>query len=315
MSKFLITGGAGFIGSNITESLVVGGDTVVVLDNFSTGKKENLAAVQDKITIIEGSITNLDACREAVKDVDYILHQAALASVPRSVKDPVVTNETNIAGTLNMLVAARDAGIKRFVYAASSSAYGDAPVEVKHEELPAAPLSPYAIQKYTGELYCKTFYDIYGLETVALRYFNVFGPRQDPKSQYAAVVPLFVTTILRGESPTIYGDGEQARDFTYIDNVVQANLCACSASSNAAGQVFNIACGAQTSINRLAAMIMEKVGKETTISYAPARTGDVKNSLANISKAEDLLGYRPVVFFQEGLEHTIAWYKTQASQA
>lgn len=309
MAKYLVTGGAGFIGSNLAEALVNKGHTVVVLDDFSNGKRENIAGFADRLTVIEGSITDLEVCHGAVSGVDYVLHQAALPSVPRSVADPVTTNAVNISGTLNMLVAARDAGVKRFVYAASSSAYGDAPVAVKTEDLPAAPLSPYAVQKHAGELYCQVFHRLYGLETVCLRYFNVFGPRQDPKSQYAAVVPLFVTAVLRGESPTIYGDGEQARDFTYIYNVIHANLLACEAPAEAAGQVFNTACGAQTSVNDLARLIMEILGREVPLNYQPARAGDVKNSLADVSKAERLLGYRPVLSFREGLEKTIAWYK------
>ena len=311
MSRYVITGGAGFIGSNLAEAILANGDAVVILDNFATGKPENIAHITDRVTLIEGSVTDPDACACAAHNADYILHQAALASVPRSVADPVATNEANIVGTLNMLVAARDAHVKRFVYAASSSAYGDAPVPVKTEDLPPAPLSPYAIQKFTGELYCKAFHDLYGLQTIALRYFNVFGPRQDPKSQYAAVVPLFVTTILAGQSPTIYGDGEQARDFTYIENVVQANLCACAAPSAAAGHVFNTACGAQTSVNDLAKMIMETLDTSVPINYAPPRPGDVKNSLADISKAERLLGYEPTVPFREGLQRAIEWYSNK----
>ncbi len=309
MAKYLVTGGAGFIGSNLAEALVNRGESVTVLDDFSNGKRENLAGFAERLTVIEGSITDLDTCHRAVAGVDYVLHQAALPSVPRSVADPVTTNAVNISGTLNMLVAARDAGVKRFVYAASSSAYGDAPVAVKNEDLPAAPLSPYAVQKHAGELYCQVFHRLHGLETVCLRYFNIFGLRQDPKSQYAAVVPLFVTAVLRGESPTIYGDGEQARDFTYINNVVHANLLACEAPAEAAGQVFNTACGAQTSVNELARLVMEILGTTVPLNYLPARAGDVKNSLADVSKAQRLLGYTPIVPFREGLEKTVAWYK------
>lgn len=313
MSRFLITGGAGFIGSNLAAAIAAKGDSVVILDNFATGKQENLKSLEGRVDVIEGSITDPETCQCAVQYADYVLHQAALASVPRSVADPTSTNAANINGTLNMLIAARDAGVKRFIFAASSSAYGDAPVAVKTENLPAAPLSPYAIQKYTSEMYCRAFYDLYGLETIALRYFNVFGPRQDPKSQYAAVVPLFVTTILKGQSPTVYGDGEQSRDFTYIENVVQANLCACAAPKEAAGQLFNTACGAQTSINDLAHMIMTTLDMNMPLHYEPARIGDVKNSLADISKARRLLGYEPLVPFKEGLERTITWYKKQGS--
>lgn len=312
MARCLVTGGAGFIGSSLAEAIVERGDDVVILDNYATGRPENIAALSGRATVIEASITDPDACRRAVQGVDYVLHQAALPSVPRSVKDPVATNAANVNGTLNMLVAARDAGVRRFVFAASSSAYGDAPVTVKTEDLPAAPRSPYAVQKYTGELYCRTFHELYGLETIALRYFNVFGPRQDPESQYAAVVPRFINALLEGKAPTIYGDGEQARDFTYIENVVQANLRACSAPADAAGQVFNVACGAQTSINELAHMIMDSLGVQTNLDYAPPRPGDVKNSLADIAKAAQYLGYQPVVPINEGLERTIAWYKTTA---
>jgi len=281
------------------------------LDNFATGKHENLSHLEARVEVVEGSITDLDTCHRVVSGVDYVLHEAALASVPRSVADPITTNQANIVGTLNMLVAARDAGVKRFVYAASSSAYGNVAALLKCEDMPPNPLSPYAIQKFTGEQYCQVFHRLYGLETVALRYFNVFGPRQDPKSQYAAVVPLFVTSILKGQSPTIYGDGEQARDFTFVENVVHANLLACTAPKEAAGEVFNTACGAQTTVNGLAQMIMEALGVEVSINYEPARAGDVKNSMADLSKTERLLGYQPVVPFREGLERAITWYKSR----
>jgi len=311
MSKFLITGGAGFIGSNLAEALCARGNAVAVLDNFATGKRENLLHLEGRIELVEGSITDLDTCRKAAEGADFVLHQAALASVPRSLEDPLGTNETNVTGTLHMLVAARDAGVKRFVYAASSSAYGDAAVERKSEDLPARPLSPYAIQKHAGELYCEAFHRLFGLQTVALRYFNVFGPRQDPASTYAAVVPRFITAVLRGEAPTIFGDGEQARDFTHVDNVVHANLRACEAPDTAAGGVFNVACGTQTSVITLARRIMALLGTELPVEFLPARAGDVRDSLADLTKSQSILGYRPEVAFEQGLARTLAWFQDQ----
>ena len=311
MSKFLVTGGAGFIGSHIVDGLVARGDTVVVLDNFATGKPDNLAQTKDRITLIEGSITDPDACQRAVQGMDFVLHQAALPSVPRSVHDPVTTNAVNVNGTLNMLLAARDQGVKRFVFAGSSSAYGNTTAQVKSEDLPPNPLSPYAIQKYTGELYCQAFHRLYRLETIILRYFNVFGPRQDPKSQYAAVIPLFITQVLSGQPITIYGDGEQARDFTYVANVVQANLLACEAPKETAGQLFNAACGHQTTVNRLAQMIMQIVGKQVPIQYEPPRPGDVNDSLADISRSKRLLQYSPETPLEDGLAITVACYTRQ----
>ena len=247
-SIFVVTGGAGFIGSHIASTLVEQGESVRVFDNFSTGKQENLAAFRDRVEIVNGDLRNPEDCQKAVNGADYVLHQAALPSVPKSVENPVLTNENNITGTLNLLVAARDAGVKRVVYAASSSAYGDNPTLPKVETMAPQPMSPYAIQKYVGELYCRNFFTLYGLETVALRYFNVFGPRQDPTSQYAAVIPRFITALAQGVPPTIYGDGEQSRDFTYIDNVVKANILAARAEG-AAGEMMNFACGERFSLN------------------------------------------------------------------
>jgi len=310
MGRFLVTGGAGFIGSNLAEALCLRGDAVVVLDDFSTGKTENIGHLLDRLTLIEGSITDLATCRQAVADVDYVLHQAALPSVPRSVADPVASHNANATGTLNMLVAARDAGVRRFVYASSSSVYGDAPTLPKQETMTPMPLSPYAITKLAGEMYCLSFHRLYGLGTLVLRYFNVFGPRQDPASEYAAVIPKFVTQFLRGQSPVIHGDGEQSRDFTYVDNVVDANLRACAAPDAAVGQVYNCACGEQTTVNELAAVLRELTASTAPIRYGELRPGDVKHSWADIKKARDVLGYGPRVNFREGLEKTVAWHQS-----
>lgn len=311
MAQYLITGGAGFIGSNLVEALVAKGERVRVLDNFSTGKRENIAPWLDRIELIEGSITDLATCHRAVEGVDYVLHQAALPSVPKSIELPIESNEANITGIVNMLVAARDAKVKRFVFAASSSAYGDTPTLPKVETMPGAPKSPYAVQKFTGELYCRAFHEVYGLETVALRYFNIFGPRQDPTSFYSAVIPKFVTACLEGEAPTIFGDGETSRDFTYIDNVVAANLAACVAESKAAGEVMNIACGGRVTLNELAEIVREHVGKGKPAIHEAERPGDVKHSHADISRAEALIDYRPKVQFSEGIRRTVDWYRTK----
>ena len=309
MNTFLVTGGAGFIGSHLAEALTKRGDAVVVLDDFSTGKRENLAHFAENVRVIEGSIADLDVCHEAVAGVDYVLHEAALPSVPRSVEAPLTANEANITGTLNMLVAARDAGVKRFVYAASSAAYGDTPTLPKVETMLPNPLSPYAVGKLTGEMYCEVFHGLYGLETVALRYFNVFGPRQDPESQYAAVIPKFVTLLLKNESPLIHGDGEQSRDFTHIDNVVHANLLACQAPKAAAGQVFNCACGENMTLNELAGILQELTGSDAAPQHGPPRSGDIKHSTADIAKVRDLLGFEPCVTTRQGLERVVAWYR------
>jgi len=307
---YLVTGGAGFIGSHLVEELVKQGQRVRVIDNLSTGKKENIKPFLGEIEFIEGDIRDLELVRKAMDGVEYVLHQAAVPSVPRSVKDPLTSNSVNVEGTLNILVAARDADVKRVVYASSSSVYGDTPVLPKHEDMKQAPRSPYAVSKLGGELYCQAFYHVYGLEAVALRYFNVFGPRQDPKSQYAAVVPKFITALLHGEPPTIFGDGEQSRDFTYIENVVSANLLAAKAPG-AAGEVFNIACGERITINQLAGILRQLIRANIEPEHTPPRPGDVRDSLADISKARELLGYEGKVDVHEGLERTVEWYKSR----
>ncbi|WP_094226525.1 SDR family oxidoreductase [Methanolobus psychrotolerans] len=306
--KVAVTGGAGFIGSNIVERLVSYGNEVVVIDNFLTGRMENIGVFKDDIRLVNGSIQDLGLLRTEFKGVDYVLHQAALPSVPRSIDDPIATNQNNIDGTLNVLVAAKDSGVKRVVYAASSSAYGNTLTLPKHEGMSPDPLSPYAISKLAGEQYCKVFYDIYGLETVALRYFNVFGPRQDPNSHYAAVIPKFIKNMLSGESPVIFGDGEQSRDFTYVQNNVDANLLACTAA-NAPGKVFNIACGSRISLNELVMALNDIIGTDIEPAYAAERPGDVKHSLADITRARDILGYKPTYVLAEGLARTVEWFK------
>ncbi len=308
MSFYLVTGGAGFIGSNIVEELVRRGERVRILDNFSTGKRENITPFLEDIELIEGDLCHLDTVRQAMEGADYILHQGALPSVQKSIDNPLDTDESNVRGTLNLLVAARDTGVKRVVYASSSAAYGDTPILPKTEEMKPAPLSPYAVSKLAGEHYCQVFYQVYGLETVALRYFNVFGPRQDPTSQYAAVIPKFVTAMLRGEQPVIYGDGEQSRDFSYVTNVVQANLLAATASG-VGGQVFNIACGQRYNLLELVATINRILGTDITPVHTALRVGDVRHSLADIARAKEMLGYQVEVEFEEGLGRLIAWYK------
>ena len=313
--KYLVTGGAGFIGSNLTEALLNQGHHVIVLDNLSTGKLENLKGLEKTagaLEFIEGDLRNLDTCRKVCENVDYVLHQGALGSVPRSIADPIATNESNINGTLNILVAARNAGVKRLVYAASSSAYGDTPTLPKVETMPSNPISPYAVTKFVGEMYCRIFFNVYGLETISLRYFNVFGRRQDPNSAYAAVIPAFVKALLNNSSPTIYGDGSQSRDFTYLDNVIQANLKACDAPKEACGQVFNIACGKTTTLNELYDRLCFLLKKDNKPLYAPPRPGDVKHSFAEISKTKRLLGYDPKHDLFQGLELAIEWYKENA---
>ncbi len=308
MDKFLVTGGAGFIGSNICTKLISQGCFVRVIDNLLTGKKSNLAAISDKIEFIEADMGSPDAARAAMKGIDVVLHQGALPSVPRSLDDPAATHRHCVDATFTLLLAARDAKVKRFVYAASSSAYGDTPTLPKVETMPVNPLSPYAAAKLMGEYYCSVFYKVFGLETISLRYFNVFGPHQDPTSQYAAAIPAFVTSILKDKQPTVYGDGEQSRDFTYVDNVVEANLLAAKAKQTK-GEVVNIACGEAITVNAIIEMINNIVGKSVKPTYVPSRKGDVKHSLADISQAKKLLGFKPVVSFKDGLEKAIEWYR------
>ena len=306
--KFLVTGGAGFIGSNICRRLVAEGCDVRVIDNLITGKKSNLDGILDKIDFIEADMGDPDAARAAMKDMDIVLHQGAVPSVPRSVDEPDVTHQHCVNATFTLLLAARDSKIKRFVYAASSSAYGDSPVMPKVETMITNPKSPYAAAKLFGEYYCSVFAQVYGLDTISLRYFNVFGPYQDPTSQYAAAIPAYVTASLRGQPPTISGDGEKSRDFTYIDNVVQANLMAARAPKTN-GEVVNIACGDKITVNAIIDMINKMTGNNVVPHYVPARPGDVKHSLADITKARTLIGFEPVISFKDGLEKAICWYR------
>ncbi|MDP3938384.1 MAG: SDR family oxidoreductase [Deltaproteobacteria bacterium] len=305
--KALVTGGGGFIGSHLVTRLLSLGHEVRVLDNFSTGRKENLAEASGRIDLREGDLRDAGAVRAAMEGIDRVFHQAALASVARSVEDPVTTNAVNVEGTLNVLTAARDAVVGRVVYAASSSAYGDTPTLPKIETMPASPLSPYALQKFAGEQYCVMFTRLYGLDTVALRYFNVFGPRQDPTSFYSAVIPNFITRLAAGEQPTVHGDGEQSRDFTYIDNVVDANLLAAE-RPGAPGEVINVACGARITLNALLDELRKILGVDTAALHGPPRAGDVRHSLADIGKARALLGYEPKIGLREGLERTVAFF-------
>ncbi len=305
--NYLVTGGAGFIGSNLVKELSQRGDAVRVLDNFSTGKRENLGLFQDRVELIEGDLRSYHIVHEAVQGVEIIFHQGALPSVHRSVNDPITTNQVNVEGTLNLLDAARDAGVRRVVYASSSSIYGENVDTPKQEEMTPRPISPYAVAKLAGEKYCQVFTSTYGLETVSLRYFNVFGPGQDPKSKYSAVIPLFITAFLDGGRITIHGDGEQSRDFTYVDNVVQANLLAAEAP-DVAGGIFNAACGAKMTLNEMVQHLREITDVDVEVTYAPARPGDVKHSLADISKARETLGYRPAISSAEGLRLSVEWY-------
>ena len=308
MDKFLVTGGAGFIGSNICRRLTAEGCFVRVVDNLLTGKRSNLATIMDKIEFVEADMGAPEVARSVTKDIDVILHQGALPSVPRSVDDPAASHQHCVDATFALLLAARDAGVKRFVYAASSSAYGDTPTLPKVETMPPSPLSPYAVGKLVGEYYGSVFAKVFGLETISLRYFNVFGPHQDPASQYAAAIPAFVMAILRDTPPTVYGDGEQSRDFTYIDNVVQANLLAARAKETH-GEVINVACGEAITVNAIIDRINEFLGKNVKPIYAPPRPGDVRHSLADITAARKLIGYEPVTGFREGLEESIDWYR------
>jgi nucleoside-diphosphate-sugar epimerase len=308
MEKFLVTGGAGFIGSNICRRLVSDGCFVRVVDNLLTGKMSNLDGVIDKIEFVEADMGDERVARRVMQGIDVVLHEGALPSVPRSVEDPATTHKHCVDATFILLLAARDARIKRFVYASSSSAYGDSPTLPKVETMNANPLSPYAVAKLVGEYYCKVFYSVFGLETVSLRYFNIFGPYQDPASQYAAAIPAFVTKILKQTPPTVYGDGLQSRDFTYVDNVVEANLLAARAKQTK-GQVLNIACGQRITVNEIIDLINDFLGKDIAPVYAAPRPGDVKHSLADISLAERTIGYKPAVDFRTGLQKAIQWYR------
>ncbi|HSW44721.1 MAG TPA: SDR family oxidoreductase [Phycisphaerae bacterium] len=308
MANYLVTGGAGFIGSHIVERLVADGQSVRVLDNFSTGKRQNLAPFGSKVEVLEGDLRIPEDCRRACDSMDHVFHEGAVPSVPKSVADPITSHQANVDGTFNLLMAARDAKCRRVIYAASSSAYGDQPELPKRETACPSPLSPYAVNKLVGEHYLRAFYLCYGLETISLRYFNVFGPRQDPKSQYAAAIPAFVTALLRDEPPIIYGDGEQTRDFTFIDNVVHANLLAAKAPRTE-GQVINIACAERISVNDIIRLINRLLGKNVVPKYVDPRPGDVKHSLAAIDLARQIIGFEPVVSFEEGLRRAIDWYK------
>jgi len=310
ISKVLVTGGAGFIGSHLTEALLQEGHRVRVLDDFSTGKRENLIFNKEypSLEIIEGDIRHLAICQKAMKDIEYVFHQAALPSVQRSVEDPLGSNAVNGGGTLNILFAAREETVKRVIYASSSSIYGDTPTLPKHEEMLSHPLSPYALQKYIGEQYCRLFYQLYGLETVSLRYFNIFGPKQDPNSIYSAVIPKFIDALLQGSPPIIFGDGEQSRDFTYIGNVVQANLLAMSAE-HLHGEAINIACAERTSLNQLVNVLRKILGSKLSPVYEEPRKGDVRHSLADIRKGKELLNYEPKVGVELGLKKTVEFFQ------
>jgi len=306
--RVLVTGGAGFIGSHLVDRLIAEGCRVRVIDDLSTGHRQNLAHVIDRIEWMEADIADAEACRRAVQDVQFVLHQAALGSVPKSVDDPRSSHSTNLNGTFNLLLAAVEHKIRRFIYAGSSSVYGDSEVSPKHESLPTCPMSPYAVQKLTGELYCRAFSECYGLETITLRYFNVFGPRQDPTSRYAAVIPAFASAVLRGESPLIYGDGGQSRDFTYIENVVEANVLAMRAEKTG-GESVNVACGSELTVNELVAAVNRALGTHVIPRYEATRAGDVRRSCADIGLARQLLGYSPRVSFGDGLARTIEHYR------
>jgi len=312
MANYLVTGGAGFIGSNIVEVLLARGEHVRVLDNFSTGKRENLAPFMDRLELVEGDLRDEAVCRRAVADIDYVLHQAAMASVPRSIAEPVMTSEVNVMGTIKLLSAAAGAGVRRLVYAASSSAYGDQPIPAKVETLSPMPLSPYASAKLACEYFCQAFSQSMGLDTVCLRYFNVFGPRQDPASQYSAVIPLFVTAVIEGRAPTIYGDGTQTRDFTFVENNVRANILAATAAGPLGGRAINIACGGAYSLLDLLRAINETLGKRVEPNFEPRRAGDVMHSLADIALARERLGYEVFVDFAEGMRRTIEWYRAHS---
>ena len=310
MAKYLVTGAAGFIGSSIVRALIDRGESVRGIDNFATGKRENIEELKGKLDFREASILDEAAVADACKGIDYVFHEAALPSVPKSVAEPRLTNATNVDGTLNVLLAARDARVKRVIYAASSSAYGESEVLPKQEAMIARPISPYAVQKLTGEHYMQTFSAVYGLETVSLRYFNVFGPRQDANSQYSAVLAKFITQMSRNESPTIFGDGEQSRDFTFIDNVVKGNMLAATApAAEVSGKMFNVATGTRITLNQTFKLLQQIIGFSGPVKYAAPRLGDVKHSLADITLAKKHMGYTPDVSFEEGLRRTVAWYR------
>ncbi len=313
MASYLVTGGAGFIGSHLAEALVRRGHTVRVADNLSTGKRNNLDHIPG-VEFLEGDLADLAFAQRAVAGVDFALHQAAIPSVPRSVKDPIASNRANTDATLNVMVAARDAGVKRLVFAGSSSEYGNTPTLPKREDMPPSPLSPYALQKVTGTTYCQMFYRLYGFEAVSIRYFNVFGPRQDPGSPYSGVISQFATALSEARRPTIYGDGGQTRDFTYVANVVDGVLRACEAPK-APGEAINVACGIRISLNRLLAVMNEIAGTSIEAIYKEERPGDVRDSQADISKAKALLGYEPIVDLEAGLRHTLAWCQRERAAA
>ncbi len=308
MAHYLVTGGAGFIGSHIARRLLADGHRVRVLDNLSTGNMDKLADVIDRVEFVEGDLRQEADCQAACAGVEMVFHEAALPSVPRSVEDPQTFHDNNINGTFQLFLAAQEAGCRRIIYAASSSAYGDQPTQPKRETMLPAPLSPYAFNKLAGEYYARVFYESYGLETISLRYFNVFGPHQDPTSQYAAAISAFVSALLRGEQPIVYGDGEQTRDFTHIDNVVEANMLAAAAKTTQ-GQVINIACGQSVTINQVIATINKLLGTDHKPKYAPPRAGDVTHSLADITLAREVIGYEPHLMFEDGLARAIEWYK------
>ena len=308
MAVYVVTGGGGFIGSHIIENLVRQRNTVKIIDNFSTGKRENIDAFKNDVEIIDADLAETKNLAQFLKGADYVIHQAAIPSVPKSILDPLKSHNANVNGTLNLLLACRDAGVKRFVYASSSSLYGDSPTLPKHESMMPNPLSPYGAQKLFAEMYCQVFTKAYGLETVSLRYFNVFGPRQDSTSQYSGVLALFIPAVLQGRRPTIYGDGLQSRDFTYVQNVVEANLLACKVPG-VAGQVFNVACGDRITVNSMLHQINKIVGVDISPIYAEPRSGDIKHSQADITRAREHLGYEPKVSFEEGLRATVEWYR------
>jgi nucleoside-diphosphate-sugar epimerase len=312
--RYLVTGGAGFIGSSTVDELVQRGHSVVVLDDFSGGKEENLAEIRNKITIIKGSITDIEVVRKAMHEAEFVLHLAARTSVPRSVKDPLETNRVNVEGTLNVLVAAKEFKVKRVVFAASSAAYGETPTLPKVETMQPVPISPYGVSKCVGELYGQAFLKCYGLETVSLRYFNIFGPRQDPSSPYSGVLAKFCTAFLEDTEPVVFGDGEQTRDFTFVDNAVHANLLACEAP-NVAGKVFNVGCGDRISLNQVLAALREVAAKPLRAKYDPPREGDIRDSQADISEARRYLGYEPQVGFLQGLQLTFDWYRESQQKA